>query len=157
MPRVVEARGIRTHWNYTVAEVAELCGVHRNTVRAWIGEGLPVIGDRKPFLIRGSDLKAFLEARAKRRKQPLADGEFYCFACRKPRRPVAGLLDYETAANGAGRLVGLCAVCETVMYRSASRADAARLLDAVGVTIVTAADTLDEPTGSPANSDLGQD
>lgn len=157
MPRVVKARGIRKHWTYTVAEVAELCDVHRNTVRAWIKDGLPVIGDRKPFLIRGSDLKAFLDARAKRRKQPLADGEFYCFACREPREPVPGLIDFEIAANGTGRLVGFCSVCEASIYRAASKADADRFLRKFASANTTEVDTLDEPSDPLANSDFEQD
>jgi hypothetical protein len=36
--------------NYTVAEIARLFGLRKNTVRQWIKTGLPVIDDKRPIL-----------------------------------------------------------------------------------------------------------
>ena len=52
----------KIHRNYTVEEVARLFGVHRNTVREWIKRGLPTSDDKRPKLILGRDLIAFLQA-----------------------------------------------------------------------------------------------
>lgn len=54
---------------YEVAEVAALLGVHRNTVRQWIKQGLRPIDDKRPQLLRGSEVRRFLGAR----KQSQAD------------------------------------------------------------------------------------
>ena len=44
-------KGIKTHRNYTVDEVAKALGVSKGTVRRWIKCGLPVLKERKPMLI----------------------------------------------------------------------------------------------------------
>jgi hypothetical protein len=44
--------------SYTIDEVTRTLEVHRNTVRHWIKAGLPVIDDKRPILILGSDLAA---------------------------------------------------------------------------------------------------
>jgi excisionase family DNA binding protein len=45
--------------NFTIAEAAELYGVHRNTVRHWLREGLKPLDAHKPVLIHGSALNQF--------------------------------------------------------------------------------------------------
>jgi transposase-like protein len=40
----------KSHRTYTVEEVAGTFGVHKNTVRRWVAEGLPVIDARRPML-----------------------------------------------------------------------------------------------------------
>lgn len=52
----------KLHRNYSVEEVAKLYGVHRNTVREWIKRGLPTNDGKRPTLILGRDLAAFLQA-----------------------------------------------------------------------------------------------
>ena len=56
-------RLVKIHRNYTVEEVASLLGVHRNTVREWVKRGLATIDRKRPMLIHGRDLAAFLQAR----------------------------------------------------------------------------------------------
>jgi L,D-transpeptidase catalytic domain len=70
--------------------------VHRGTVRHWVKcQGLPVLTDRRPHLILGCDLVAFLKARRQSRTRKSARGELYCLKCRAPRKPVPGLLEYQ--------------------------------------------------------------
>ena len=64
----------KIHRNYTVDEVACLFGIHRNTVREWIKRGLPTSDDRRPMLILGRDLLAFLQARRTKNKRPCQAG-----------------------------------------------------------------------------------
>ena len=59
----------KIHRNYTVEEVADLYDVFKGTVRAWIIAGLPVINDKRPMLILGSDLVAFHQSRRMKNKQ----------------------------------------------------------------------------------------
>ena len=56
-----DRRRIKTLRSYTIEETARTLDVHRNTVRHWIKDGLPVIDRRRPALILGSHLAEFLE------------------------------------------------------------------------------------------------
>lgn len=122
MPRLVRPRGIKKHSNYKVAEVAMILSVSRNTVRGWLRSGLPTVTERKPFLIKGSDIIDFLNARNAKRKQPLKLGEYYCFACHTPRRPAGKMADYISKTEKSGTLEALCEVCNGVMRRHVSQA-----------------------------------
>ena len=64
----------KIHRNYTVEEVASLFGVHRNTVREWVKRGLPTSDDRRPMLILGRDLVAFLQRAAGKEQADLPAG-----------------------------------------------------------------------------------
>jgi hypothetical protein len=72
----------KIHRNYTVEEVAALFDVHKNSVRNWVKGGLPTSDDRRPMLILGRDLVAFLQARRVKNKRPCQPGEIYCMRCR---------------------------------------------------------------------------
>ena len=65
----------KIHRNYTVEDVAAVFGVHRNTVREWVKRGLPTSDDRRPMLILGADLVAFLRARRVKNKRTCQPGE----------------------------------------------------------------------------------
>lgn len=108
---------------YEVAEAAKLLDVHRNTVRRWLKEGLQAIDDRRPLLIHGADLKAFLAERRKQRRQTCRLGEFYCFRCRAPRPPWGKTADLSYRNEKIARLASLCSVCETPMHRTVRCAD----------------------------------
>ena len=112
--RRIDPRRIKTHFSYTVEEAADALGVHKNTVRMWIKSGLAVADGRRPTVMSGAAIRAFLENRLKARKSPLKPGEFYCFRCREPEVPAA--------SGGLGTLTGLCPDCEMIMYRRASLA-----------------------------------
>jgi Helix-turn-helix domain len=119
----IDPRRIKTHFPYTVEEAADALGVHKNTVRMWIKGGLAVADDRRPTVMSGAAIRAFLENRLKARRSPLKPGEFYCFRCREPKSPAGGIADFVAAGGGLGTLTGLCPDCETIMHRRASRLD----------------------------------
>lgn len=113
--------------SYEVVEVAKLLGVHRNTVRRWLKEGLAALDDRRPILIHGSVLKPFLAKRRQDRRRKCDPGEFYCFRCRAPRAPWGSMADVSFRTEKVARLSALCACCETPMHRTVRRADLAAL------------------------------
>jgi hypothetical protein len=117
---------VKLHRPYTVAEVARLLDKHPRTILEWIKASLPIVDRHRPFLIRGRDLRAFLEARRASRRRPCPPGTLYCFGCREARRPALGLADFEPHEHGAGNLVALCETCGRIMRR---RVNAARLHD----------------------------
>ena len=112
----------KIHRNYTVAEIADLFGIHRNTVRAWIKAGLPTIDSVRPLIVHGADLADFLRARRKKSKRKCGPGEIYCVRCREPRTPAGGIVEFEPSPAGNGSLVAICAVCEAIIYRRVSAA-----------------------------------
>jgi hypothetical protein len=120
MPRLANARGVKKHWTYDVAEAARVTAMSRNTVREWIRRGLPTIDGRKPYLIRGVDLKAFLDARNAGRKRSLQAGEIYCVGCHWPRRPANGEAQYRPRTATNGTLVGMCPACGRTISRHVS-------------------------------------
>jgi excisionase family DNA binding protein len=109
MAKRVDHRRVKVHLTLTMEEWAERLGVHKRTIIRWVKqEGLEAIADKRPWLIRGSDLKAFLDDRASRRKRPCKTGEMYCFTCRSPREPAGGMLDYVPQTALSGLVMALC-------------------------------------------------
>jgi excisionase family DNA binding protein len=128
-------RLVKIHRTYTVDEMARLFGAHRNTVRAWLRDGLSPVDRRRPVLVRGQDLVSFLRARRAANKRPCQRGEIYCMKCREPRSPADGRLFYQPMTCTGGNLVGSCPQCGTRMFR---RVNLGRLADVVGDLVVAA-------------------
>jgi excisionase family DNA binding protein len=122
MARRLNYRLAKIHRTYTVEEAAGLFGVHRNTVRQWVKGGLPTIDERRPTLIHGRDLEAFLRARRRENRRRCSAGEIYCVRCRVPHAPAGGLAEYRPVTATSGNLIGICPSCDCVMYRRVSLA-----------------------------------
>jgi excisionase family DNA binding protein len=121
--RRINSRRVKIHYSFTVEKAAEILGVHKNTVRLWIKQGLPVVEDeRRPILLQGKAIRAFLDNRKAKRKRRLSTGEFYCFKCREPKSPYGRMADYVATSSDLGNLTGLCPDCETIMNRRTSLA-----------------------------------
>ena len=118
--RLPNPRLVKIHRNFTIEEIAALLNVHKNTVANWIKQGLPICGMKRPYLITGHDLRAFLEAKKIKHKQPCKPDEIYCVRCREPKKPVTGLIEYRAITDTLGNLVALCPDCESIMNRRIS-------------------------------------
>ena len=118
--RTYNLRLIKRDYPYFVSEIADLFGLHRNAVRRWIRTGLPTIDDRRPLLVHGGELIDFLCTRQTQRKRKCAAGEFYCFRCRRPRRPLFNRIDVEIRGGTKLNLSGVCETCGTRMNRAGS-------------------------------------
>lgn len=112
---------------YTYAEAAEALGKHRNTIANWVRDGLRRVDDRKPYLINGSALKAFLAAKRAQRKKPCRPGELYCMRCKEPRKAAGAMADFQPLTPTVGDLIALCVVCGTLMHRRTRTVDLARV------------------------------
>ncbi len=145
----------KIHRSYTVEEVSALFGVHRNTVREWVKRGLPTSDRKRPVLILGPALAAFLQARRTRNKRPCALGELYCVRCRAPQAPAGGMVDFQPLTATLGNLMAMCPVCETLMNRRVSLAKLARMRGILEITTPKALLRIDESAEPSVNSDLG--
>ena len=131
-------RRVKSLRNYTIADVSQLLEIHRRTVREWIKRGLPIVDNRRPILIHGSDLRAFLLSRRQRRKRCCGPGEIFCVKCRTAKAPAAGIADYLPISSTRGTLVGICPTCDTVIRRWASLAQLESVEGKLEVTIMAA-------------------
>lgn len=122
MARRYDCRRVKIHRSYSVTEIEKLLGVHKNTVLRWMTLGLNPIERKRPLLIHGSDLRAFLNSR-KPRKQPCRAGEIYCVKCRVPKRPACDMVDYVARSPTAGSIQGICPACQSMIYRVVKRAN----------------------------------
>jgi hypothetical protein len=99
---------------YTIDEVVTLLSVSKTTVLTWIGSGLRALKTHQPYLIIGSDLKAFLNDRV--RTTAYSTGHlFVCMKCRVGREPAGNMIDYYHGRTGNVRIMALCCICETPM------------------------------------------
>lgn len=147
----------KIHRNYTVEEAAGLFGVHRNTVRQWIKQGLPVSDTKRPTLILGTDLARFLEARRNKNKRPCGPAEIYCVRCRIPQVPAERMVEYRPLTETMGNLVGLCPSCEGWIFRRASLAKLAQIQGLFDITLPQALKHIGESNPLSVNSDLKQE
>lgn len=115
--RTLNPQRVKIHLSYTVEEAARLQGAHKNTIRNWIREGLPVLPGCRPTLIHGRDLKSFLQKRRQSVKQACGHGRLYCVKCRGPQQPAEAMVDYDQIGASWGVLRALCPACGTLMHR----------------------------------------
>lgn len=133
------------HRQYTIDEAARAIGTCRATIKRMIKRGMPAIADRRPILILGEDLAN--SYRAKRRRQPCAIDECFCFKCRRPRKAVPGLVDFVAESTTGGNLVAICEACGTVMNKRVGMAQLNSLRAILEVSIRQAEPHLsDSPT-----------
>lgn len=107
---------------YTIVEAAELYGVHRQTVRNWLADGLSALDAGRPILVHGSELNRFHKARRHAGKQSCGPGELFCLGCRSPRRPALDMVEYAPITQSVGTLSAICPTCERVMTQKVNGA-----------------------------------
>jgi hypothetical protein len=115
-------RLVKIHRSYTVEEIAKLLGIHKNTVRRWIKDGLATTDNKRPMLILGNVLVAFLQARRVKNKHTCKPGELYCVRCRAPKPPAGDMAEYLPITEKFGNLVGICPDCDAFINRCVSLA-----------------------------------
>ncbi|MCA8906590.1 MAG: helix-turn-helix domain-containing protein [Rhodospirillaceae bacterium] len=147
-------RRVKTHRTYTVEEAARVFGVHKNTIRSWLREGLEPLDQNRPLLIHGATLAAFLKQRSAARKHPCRPDEFYCFRCRAPRLPAFGMVDAIHDGRSGIDLTALCDTCETVMHKRSSRSLLAAPPTSWTIQHQRAREDLTDAVGLPQNCDL---
>jgi hypothetical protein len=146
----------KIHRSYTVEEIANDFGVHRNTVREWVKRGLATIDHKRPMLIRGRDLAAFLQARRLKNKSTCRPGEIYCVRCRAPKAPAGDMADYRPVTDTLGNLIGICPDCHAMMYRRVNLAKLEQVRGKLDIAMPQALSHIVESAQPSVNSDLRQ-
>ena len=104
---------VKIHRSYTVEEAANTFSVHKRTVRNWIKSGLPIIDDRRPLLILGTDSKIYIRQQRKRNRSQCKPSEIYCLRCREPNRPSSSTVMFVQESGGVGRVFARCSKCNS--------------------------------------------
>ena len=147
-------RLVKIHRSYTVEDVAELFGSHKNTVRGWVKAGLATTDDQRPMLILGHDLAAFLKARRLKNKRPCKPGEIYCVRCRTAKQPAGDMADYQPISEKIGNLAAICPDCNGMINRRVSLAKIDLVRGEIEVSFPQAARHIVESNDPTVNSDL---
>lgn len=119
----------KIHRSYSVEDIAALYQVHKNTVRNWIKDGLPICDDVKPMLILGAELKRFLQQKRVKNKRVCKPNEIYCLKCREPKMPVHGTVEVMQETAIKGRMLACCPTCNSLMNKYFKWADLASIHD----------------------------
>ena len=153
MPKPTGAswRAIKRHHNYTVEEAARRLVLSRGTVRRWIAKGLPALTDRKPFLILGDDLIAYLKQQRRPRTR-CGPGEFYCLRCKVPRRAALEMAEVVDRNAASLNLRAICTICEALMHRRVSRARLRNFAAGMEVSEAQASTRIGEPADPCLNA-----
>ena len=149
-------RLVKIHRSYTVEEIVRLFGTHKNTVRAWVKAGLPTCDSKRPIVILGRDLAAYLQARRTKNKRPCRPGEIYCVRCRNPKRPAGDMADYQPITERLGNLMGICPDCELMIYRRVSLEKLEQVCGKMNVTFSEAQRQVSERIQPTVNNDFSQ-
>lgn len=149
----INPRLAKRHRSFSVFELADLLGVHRNTVRQWIRDGLPVLDGAKPILIIGSEFQAWWGKRRKAAKRPCQPGQMYCFKCREPKAPALGMVEYAATNAATGNLKAMCETCGTMMHRRTRLADIGARMPGLDVQITLAPSSIVERAHPSPNCD----
>ena len=154
MARHPNSKRVKLHRTYTVAGAATCLAVHANTIRNYLRNGLTPIDGKRPVLILGVVLRAFLEERRAKGRQTCQPGEMYCLRCKAPRRPAGDIADYIPTTATIGNLRALCPDCEGLMHRRVALAKIEGVMPGIAVTPQQRPRHIEEREGTCGNCEL---
>jgi hypothetical protein len=144
---------VKIHRSYSVEEISATLRVHKNTVRAWVRQGLKTIDSERPALIHGRVLADFLRTRRQANKQRCTTGEMFCLRCRKPVTPAGNIAEYLPITAISGNLRGICPCCESLIHRRTSLAQLEIVRGNVEIIFQQAEERIAEGAGPSVNCD----
>jgi hypothetical protein len=149
-------RRAKIHRSYSVEEVSRLFGIHKNTVRNWLRQGLSPIDGERPTVVRGVELRRFLTARRTSARQTCGPGRIFCLPCRAPKVPAGNMADCIAVGETTGTLRGICPDCDRMIYRRVNP----KKLDAVrghlDVTLTQARPRIEDTVRPNVNCDSNE-
>lgn len=145
---------VKIHRSYTVEEAADLFGMHKNTIRAWVKAGLSVIDRKRPTVIHGLALRDFLAARRTKNRQACQPGHIYCVRCRAPKLPAGDMADYIPISPTLGNLRGICPDCDSLIHRRVNRGKIDPIRGQLDITFPVDESHIGGPAKHSVNSDF---
>ena len=149
----INPRRAKLHRSYDVGELADLMGVHKNTVRGWIKTGLPTVDETRPTLVLGNFFQEWWAKQRTASKRPCQPGQMYCLKCRAPKAPAKRMVEYVATTPTTGNLKALCETCGTMMHRRARETDIALRMPRMAVHRTQAPSSIDARTYPSPNCD----
>jgi hypothetical protein len=143
----------KIHRSYSVEEIARLFKVHKNTVRAWLRQGLEAIDGQRPTVARGEAIRCFLTERRARAKQPSGPGRIYCLPCRAPKVPALKMAECIKTGDITGTLQGICPDCNRMIYRRVNPQKLDTVRGDLDITITQAGPRIEGTTKPNVNCD----
>lgn len=147
---------VKVNRSYTYEEMAAVHGVHKNTVAAWVKDGLPSLRDRRPYLILGAEARKYLKTRRESNKRKCKENEFYCLSCRVPVKPAENFVEYVCTTPTKGRLTGMCEYCGCIINKYAGFKDIGKYSLIFDLEKPIALKHINDTNNPPLNSDLTQ-
>lgn len=104
-------------------DVEDICttfndiGLHPQTVRKWIKNGLRTIDKGKPALVYGNDLITYLKNNNSKNKCKTEFKEMYCMRCQDARPTYKNTISVEQKSNTL-KVQGVCQKCKCRMFKS---------------------------------------
>jgi hypothetical protein len=117
---------VKVNRSYTYTELAAVFGVHKNTIAAWVKDGLPCLQEQRPFLLLGVNVKAFLQQQRAAKKQKCKPNEMFCMRCKAPSKPAENFVEYTMESPTKLHLLGLCERCDCIINKYVSYKDLER-------------------------------
>ena len=154
--RLPNPRLAKIHRSYSVEDVSRLFGIHKNTVRNWLRQGLKPIDDQRPTVIRGLELRRFLTDRRIRAKQVCGPGRIYCLPCRAPMVPAGNMAECVASGDTNGVLRGICPDCDRMIYRRVNPQNLNAVVGELEVTVTQAQTRLEEIAEPNVNCDSNE-
>jgi hypothetical protein len=150
-------RLVKLHRSYAVEQIARLFDVHKNTVRAWVKQGLQPIDGQRPALFHGPVLVAFLQRRRESAKQPCPPGYIYCLPCRAPKAPAGNMAEFVPVTDTTGNLRGICPDCDRLIHRRVNQAKIKAIQGNLEITFADAPPRIRERITPSVNCDPGKE
>ncbi len=111
---------VRYWYAYDLEEICALfsdTGLHVQTVRTWIKDGLKTIDGGKPALVYGHNLIEFIKRHNAKGKCALPFEQFYCLKCHDARPPFRGQVIIKPQHSFL-KVSSHCRACKTLMFKS---------------------------------------
>lgn len=111
---------IRYWYAYDIEDICTLfndLGLHPQTVRKWIKDGLPTVDTGKPILIYGNNLIEWLKKRNYSNKCSTELNQMFCMKCQDARQ----VFQRQISIDQNGRFLkvkGICRNCKTIMNKN---------------------------------------
>jgi hypothetical protein len=144
----------KIHRSYSVEDVSRLFRLHKNTVRAWLRQGLKPIDDQRPILLLGSEVRRFLSDRRTRAKQSCGPGRIFCLPCRAPKIPAGKMAECVVTGDASGTLQGICPDCDRMIYRKVNPSMIEAVRGDLDVTFTKPRPRIEETERPHVNCDL---